>query len=101
MSVSSLDTNLLEVGSVSVKLPDRFKTREEIERALGANRERIEAAAVELEAAREVLRTLLAHGRALSVPVAVMARAAGISRETAHKFLREERRQARARRTDG
>jgi hypothetical protein len=85
----------------SVRVPDRFETREEIERALAANRERLEAAAAETEAAREVLRALLARGRVLSVPVAVMARAAGISRETAHKFLREERRQARARRTDG
>ena len=82
-------------------MPDRFETREEIERALAANRERLEAAAAETAVAREVLRTLLARGRAHGVPVAVMARAAGISRETAHKFLREERRQARARRTDG
>lgn len=82
-------------------MPDKFETREEIERALAANRERLEAVAAETEAAREVLRALLARGRLLGVPIAVMARAAGISRETAHKFLREERRQARARRPNG
>jgi hypothetical protein len=82
-------------------VPDKFETREEIERALAANRERLEAVAAETEAAREVLRALLARGRLLGVPIAVMARAAGISRETAHKFLREERRQARARRPNG
>ena len=70
-------------------MPDRFKTRGEVERALAANRERLEAAAAEREAAREVLRALLARGKALGVPVAAMARAAGISRETAHKLLRE------------
>ena len=85
----------------SVRVPDRFETREEIERALAANRERLETAATETDAAREVLRALLARGRVLGVPIAVMARAAGISRETANKFLREERRQARARRADG
>jgi hypothetical protein len=82
-------------------VPDKFETREEIERALAANRERLEAVAAETEAARGVLRALLARGRLLGVPIAVMARAAGISRETAHKFLREERRQARARRPNG
>ena len=70
-------------------MPDRFTTGEEVERALEANRDRLEAAAAEREAAREVLRALLARGKALGVPVAAMARAAGISRETAHKLLRE------------
>jgi hypothetical protein len=74
---------------MTVKVPDRFETREEIERALTANRDRSDAATAELEAAREVLRALLVRGRALGVPVAVMARAAGISRETAHKLLRQ------------
>jgi hypothetical protein len=71
-------------------VPDRFRTRDEVERALAANRERLEAAAAERDAAREVLRALLARGKALGIPVAAMARAAGISRETAHKLLREE-----------
>ena len=81
-------------------MPDRFKTRGEVERALAANRERLEAAAAEREAAREVLRALLARGKALGVPVAAMARAAGISRETAHKLLREAP-HTRGRRADG
>jgi hypothetical protein len=82
-------------------VPDRFKTGEEVERALSANRERLEAAHAERDAAREVLRALLARGKALGVPVAVMARAAGISRETAHKLLREAQPRRTERRTDG
>jgi hypothetical protein len=83
-------THHRRLRSLGVRLPDRFKTRGEVERALAANRERREAGALETAAAREMLRALLVRGRALGVPIAAMARAAGISRETAHKLLREE-----------
>lgn len=69
--------------------PERFKEPEEIERALAHNRSRREAAQLELNGAREVLRALLVRGRVIGVSVAAMARTAGISRETAHKLLRE------------
>jgi hypothetical protein len=82
-------------------MPDRFDSREEVVRALEANRERQQAAADEIEAVREILRALLARGRALGVPIAVMARAAGISRETAHKLLRQAPRHGPGRRADG
>jgi uncharacterized membrane protein len=71
--------------------PDRFREPAEIERALAHNRSLREAAQLELEGEREVLRALLVRGRAAGVTVAAMARAAGISRETAHRLLREAR----------
>jgi hypothetical protein len=82
-------------------MPDRFESREEIVRALEANRQRQQAATDEIEAVREILRALLSRGRALGVPVAVMARAAGISRETAHKLLRQAARHTPGGKADG
>jgi DNA-binding phage protein len=80
---------------------DRFREPKEIERALAHNRRRREAAALELNGAREVLRALLVRGRAAGLSVAAMARAAGISRETAHKLLREAAPPRKRRRSDG
>jgi DNA-directed RNA polymerase specialized sigma24 family protein len=71
--------------------PDRFRKPEEIERALAHNRRQREAAQLELEGEREVLQALLVRGRIAGLTVAAMARAAGISRETAHKLLRKAR----------
>jgi hypothetical protein len=46
-------------------------------------------ARLELEGEREVMTALLIRGRAAGLSVSAMARAAAISRETAHKILRE------------
>jgi len=56
---------------------------------LTANRHRREAAAAELNAIREELRGLLLRGQAGAMEVAEMADQAGISRETAHRTLKE------------
>jgi DNA-directed RNA polymerase specialized sigma24 family protein len=75
-------------------MPDswsRFEEPRNIERTLAKNRRRREAARIELEAAREALRALLVRGRAIGLSVSAMARIAGISRDTAHKLLREAR----------
>jgi hypothetical protein len=79
--------------------PERFREPGEIERALAHNRGLREAAQLELEGEREVLRALLVRGRAAGLTIAGMSRAAGISRETAHKLLREA--QPPGRDTDG
>lgn len=57
---------------------------------LAKNRARREAVEAKVETLRDELAKLLVQGRAAGLPVAVMARSAGISRETAHKLLREE-----------
>ncbi len=62
-----------------------------ISQQLARNRAKREAAEATLESLRTELGSLLAQGRAAGLPVAVMSRTAGISRETAHKLLREER----------
>lgn len=69
--------------------PERFRDPEEIIRAIGENRRVREEARLELEGEREVMRALLIRGRAAGLSVSAMSRAAGISRETAHKILRE------------
>jgi hypothetical protein len=56
--------------------------------ALGKNRKRRERAEAELDDARAELRSLLARGALVALDVAEMSRAAGISRETAHRALR-------------
>jgi hypothetical protein len=68
---------------------ERFKDPDEIVRAIAENRRVREETKLELDAEREVLRALLVRGRTAGLKVAPMARAAGISRETAHKLLRE------------
>lgn len=62
-----------------------------ISQRLARNRAKREAAEATLDSLRSELRSLLSQGRAAGIPVAVMSRTAGISRETAHKLLREER----------
>jgi excisionase family DNA binding protein len=79
-----------------VRVADTSRTR--ILKALQRNRLRREAAESELNAARSELRTLLTRGAKVPIEVATMAREAGISRETAHKALREAERERRKRR---
>lgn len=62
---------------------------EALEAALIANRRRREAAEVELAEARQELSELLDRGVAAGLSVSRMARLAGVSRETAHKWLRD------------
>jgi predicted HTH domain antitoxin len=84
--------------------PERFQDPEEITRAIAENRRVREEAQLELEGEREVMRALIIRGHAAGVTVSAMARLAGISRETAHKILREagvRPRSKRARRKRG
>jgi outer membrane protein TolC len=67
--------------------------RAEVGRLLSKNRKRRTRAASELDEAREELRDLLGRGDKLGLPVAEMARIASVSRETAHKLLRDVRSQ--------
>jgi hypothetical protein len=69
--------------------PERFRDPEEIIRAIVENRRVRDEARLELEGEREVMAALLIRGRAAGLSVSAMARAAAISRETAHKILRE------------
>jgi transposase-like protein len=81
--------------------PERFHDPEEIVRAIVQNRHVREEAQLELEGEREVMRALIIRGYAAGVAVSAMARAAGISRETTHKFLREAGVRPRTRRRSG
>jgi hypothetical protein len=56
---------------------------------LQANRERRQAAAAELNGARGELRGLLLRGQAVAMDVAEMAGQARVSRDTAHRILKE------------
>jgi AraC-like DNA-binding protein len=67
-----------------------FGERTSIPTALERNRERRQAAEAEAAAARDELAALLVRGQAVSLDVAAMSQAAGVSRETAHKLLRRE-----------
>jgi hypothetical protein len=91
MTVSLVDTS--PPGALRcVNMPDnpeRFRDPEEIIRAIAENRRVREETQTELEAEREVMRALLIRGRHAGLSVSAMCRAAGISRETAHKLLRE------------
>jgi hypothetical protein len=62
--------------------------RTAIEAKLRDNRKRREKADRDLTAARRELQKLLLQGRKSGVDVAAMARAAGVSRDTAHRLLR-------------
>jgi hypothetical protein len=62
-----------------------------VTKRLEENRRRREAAEQQLDEVRDELASLLAQGHFAGLPVAVMARAAGISRQAAHKHLRKER----------
>jgi hypothetical protein len=59
-----------------------------IEAKLRENRKRREKADRDLTAARRELQKLLAQGRRGGVDVSAMAKAAGVSRDTAHRLLR-------------
>jgi hypothetical protein len=80
------------------------KQREKLLAALARNGKRRAKAADEVRAARDELRDLLADGRALGLGVAGMSKATTLSRDTAHRLLREaaaaSRRAARAKRTN-
>jgi hypothetical protein len=80
-----------------VRVADTNRGREAILKALGRNRKRRDAAESELAAARDELRVLLVRGSRLELEVSAMARAAGISRETAHKALRETKKRRKKR----
>jgi len=61
-----------------------------LEKRLAANRRKREEVETALTSLRDELATLLAHGQDENVPVAAMAKAAGISRQAAHKHLRRK-----------
>jgi hypothetical protein len=62
--------------------------RAAIEAKLRENRKRREKADRDLTAARRELQKLLTQGRRGGVDVSAMAKAAGVSRDTAHRLLR-------------
>jgi len=80
------------MSTICVSMPDktqRFRDPDEILRAIAENRRVREETQSELDAEREVMRALLIRGRHAGLTVSSMCGAAGISRETAHKLLRE------------
>jgi DNA-binding phage protein len=81
--------------------PERFRDPEEIIRAIAENRRVRQEAELELEGEREVMRALLIRGRHAGLTVTAMTRVAGISRETAHKILREAGEPRSKRRSSG
>ena len=68
---------------------DSIRQRELAAEQFKVNRERRESLAAEVASAREDLADLLVWGSNYGLDVAHMARMAGISRETAHKLLRQ------------
>jgi hypothetical protein len=56
---------------------------------LGKNRARRDELTTQLNAAKQELRSLLQRGQELSMEVSEMARHAGVTRDTAHRILRE------------
>lgn len=76
---------------ISVRSTDSVVAEERgaVSALLEANAERREAAEAELLAARQGLQELLLRGHAAGMQVADMARKAQISRDTAHRALRE------------
>jgi hypothetical protein len=63
-------------------------SRAVIEAKLRENRKRREKADNDLRAARRELQKLLGQGRKSGVDVSAMAKAAGVSRDTAHRLIR-------------
>jgi DNA-binding phage protein len=103
LSVTDLAT-LPALGVPCVSMPDnpeRFRDPEEIIRAIAENRRVRQEAELELEGEREVMRALLIRGRHAGLTVTAMTRVAGISRETAHKILREAGEPRSKRRSSG
>jgi hypothetical protein len=74
---------------MSDRLTDWAIQRNALPTALEANRERRARAEAEVAAARDQLRALLASGSKLGFDVTQMARSAGVSRDTAHRLLRD------------
>jgi hypothetical protein len=74
---------------VGVNVADRqAQAQEALAEALRASRERRKRADAERSAAAAELRNLIRRGVKLGMPVAELARLAGVSRETAHEALR-------------
>ena len=71
-------------------MPEQRNERNAVEEALHKNWQRRNRARAELDDARAELRDLLVRGQAASFDVAKMARTAQISRDTAHRLLREK-----------
>lgn len=91
MSVNLVDSRT--AGRDTVRVSDRPSRRQQaIAAALVENRRRRAEAEAEADAARAELVKLLGRGDAAGLTVTAMAHAAGISRETAHRWLREVRR---------
>src|SRR5437867_4072314 len=75
--------------SVSVSDRDWAEEHGQVAALLAANRERRQDLAAQASAAKEDLRGLLLRGQAARMEVADMAEKAGISRDTAHRILKE------------
>lgn len=71
-------------------MPEQRKERNAVDEALHKNWQKRNRARAELEDAREELSELLTRGQAVGLHVAKMARTAHISRDTAHRLLREK-----------
>jgi hypothetical protein len=71
------------------KAPEWTKERKAVPAALEKNRARRDRADAERRAAHDELRDLLVRGQAVALDVKAMALAAGVSRDTAHRLLRE------------
>lgn len=78
-------------SSDTVRLPDSSLAEERgaVSALLEANRDRRDKADAELRAARQELQELLLRGHAAAMQVAYMAQQAGVSRDTAHRIIRE------------
>jgi FtsZ-binding cell division protein ZapB len=89
-SVSMVDTPTPEVPQLELEEQKEKAAAEQhtVIDALLDNRERREEVRREADDARQELKGLLVRGKADGLDVARMARAAGVSRETAHKLLR-------------
>src|SRR5439155_860664 len=70
-------------------MPDIHDSPGALTALLIANRREREAIATQLNAAKEELRSLLLRGHAISMEVSEMSKQAGISRDTAHRIIRE------------
>jgi len=70
-------------------MPDTSDDPADVTTLLIANRGRRAEIAAEMDAAKQELRNLLVRGHAISMEIAEMSKHAGISRDTAHRILRE------------
>jgi hypothetical protein len=81
---------ILSSDLLNVRLSDTAEEREAVAALLEANFQRREAAEAELDAAKHALRRLLVRGHTAGMRVSAMASKAQVSRDTAHRILREE-----------